>query len=307
MHEVWYVVWTDNFDGVGTDLPIMEEIMKACHSEWAVKQTSNEYMVGVQRKFQINPDGTQHAIMLMPAYYVDGIVALCHVHLIKAGWTNGVTPTVPFPKEQLTLHDPNGEVTDRKANTVLERGFNTVKLKGLTMWAGRCCFPECRYGNCQLSKVASRPTELAWTHMMNLVAWMRHHRNRGIRINSTGNHIPVAYIDIDASNKQDPKSGLCQYGFDMRMAGGPLVSHSSLLKNVGFVAPSQEAMGLGECVGHMSLLWTLASVLWLRRLLTEIGLSDWVCTATVIFSDSVTAIDWAKFGKITPGNSYLAL
>ena len=302
VHEVWYVVWTDDFDGVGTNLPIMEEIMNACHKEWAVKQTSNEYMVGVQRKFQTNPDGTQHATMLMPAY-IDGIVALCHDHLIKAGWTNGVIPTVPFPKEQLTLHDPNGEVTDREANTVLERGFNTVK--GLTMWAGRCCFPECRYGNCQLSKVASRPTELAWKHMMQLVAWMRHHRHRGIRFNSTGNDVPVAYVD--ASNKQDPKSGLCQYGFDIRMAGGPLVSHSSLLKNVGFGAPSQEAMGLGECVGHMSLRWTSASVLWLRRLLTEIGLSDWVCEPTVIFSDSVTAIDWAKFGKITPGNNYLAL
>ena len=53
------MVWTDDFDGVGTDLPIMEEIMNACHKNWAVKQTSNEYMVGVQRKFQTNPDGTQ--------------------------------------------------------------------------------------------------------------------------------------------------------------------------------------------------------------------------------------------------------
>ena len=39
----------------------------------------------------------------------------------------------------------------------------------------------------------------------------------------------------------------------------------------------------------------------------EIGLSDWVCEATVIRNDSVTAIDWAEFGKITPGNNYLAL
>ena len=28
---------------------------------------------------------------------------------------------------------------------------------------------------------------------------------------------------------------------------------------------------------------------------------------TTIFSDNVTAIDWAKFGKITPGNNGLAL
>ena len=41
--------------------------------------------------------------------------------------------------------------------------------------------------------------------------------------------------------------------------------------------------------------------------MSEIGLSDWVCETTVINSDSVTAIDWAKFGEIIPGNKYLAL
>ena len=49
----------------------------------------------------------------------------------------------------------------------------------------------------------------------------------------------------------------------------------------------------------------------MRRLFSQIGLSDWVEEPTTIFSDmySVTAIDWAKFGKIThtPGNKYLAL
>ena len=67
VHEVWYVVWTDDFDGVGTSVPLMEEIINACNIEWAVKQTSNEYMVGVQRKFHTNPDGTQHATMLINA------------------------------------------------------------------------------------------------------------------------------------------------------------------------------------------------------------------------------------------------
>ena len=90
------------------------------------------------------------------------------------------------------------------------------------MWAARCAYPECKYGNSQLPKVASRPTETAWDHMMHnvMVAWMIEHKHRGIRpINADGNRIPVAYMD--APNKQDPKSGKCQYGFDIRMAGGP--------------------------------------------------------------------------------------
>ena len=41
--------------------------------------------------------------------------------------------------------------------------------------------------------------------------------------------------------------------------------------------------------------------------MSEIGLLDWVCEATVINGDSITAIHWAKFGKITPGKNYLAL
>ena len=123
---------------------------------------------------------------------------------------------MPFPKEQLQLHDPDGHVTDAEANAVLERGFNTIK--GLAMWAARCAYPECKYENSQLSKVASRPTELAWDHMMHIVAWMIKNKHMGIRFNAHGNRIPVAYMYVDASNKQDPKGNKCQYGFDIRLA-----------------------------------------------------------------------------------------
>ena len=30
VHEVWMVVWTDDFDGVGTSTPMMKEIMHGC-------------------------------------------------------------------------------------------------------------------------------------------------------------------------------------------------------------------------------------------------------------------------------------
>ena len=47
--------------------------------------------------------------------------------------------------------------------------------------------------------------------------------------------------------------------------------------------------------------------MWIRQLLTEINLGHRVAEPTKIYSDSITAIDWAKFGKITPGNNCLAL
>ena len=127
--------------------------------------------------------------------------------------------------------------------------------------------------------------------MMHMVAWMIEQKHRGVRFNADGNRIPVACMD--ASNKQDPKSGKCQYGFGIRMAGGPFITHSALLQNVGYGAPAQEHMALSECAGHTPMRWACATVLWMRRLLTEIGLSDWAEEpATIrILSESATAID----------------
>ena len=132
VHEIWMVVWTDDFDGVGTDTPLMREVMEACNNKWAVKEVPNDCMVEVKRIFETDENGVEHGKLLMPSY-IDGIEALCYDHqvLVKAGWIIGKALTVPFPREQLTLHDPDGAVTDAEANAVLERGFNTIK--GLTM------------------------------------------------------------------------------------------------------------------------------------------------------------------------------
>ena len=45
----------------------------------------------------------------------------------------------------------------------------------------------------------------------------------------------------------------------------------------------------------------------MQRPFVEIGLSDLMEEPTTIFSDSMPAIEWAKLGKITPGNNYLTL
>ena len=94
-------------------------------------------------------------------------------------------------------------------------------------------------------------------HLMHMVAWMSLHKHRGIRFNSAGNKI--FYATVDASNKQDPKNGLCHYGMDIMAAGGPLLSHRGQLKNTGNRAPVQEFMALTEVCGHLSKRWTCGS------------------------------------------------
>ena len=48
-----------------------------------------------------------------------------------------------------------------------------------------------------------------------------------------------------------------------------------------------------------------STVIWLREILREMGLHDMVAKPTVVECDSKGAIDWAAFGKITPGNRSL--
>ena len=43
VHNIWMVVWTNDVDGVGTDTPLMREIMEACDNKWAVKEVPNDY------------------------------------------------------------------------------------------------------------------------------------------------------------------------------------------------------------------------------------------------------------------------
>ena len=75
--EIWMVVWTDDFDGVGTSTPLMREVMDACNKKWAVKEVPNDYMVDVKRIFETDANGVdpEHGKLLMPSY-IDGIEAI---------------------------------------------------------------------------------------------------------------------------------------------------------------------------------------------------------------------------------------
>ena len=54
------VVWTGDFDGAGESTQMMKEIMDPCNNKWAVKEVSNDYMVGVTRIFETDDAGVEH-------------------------------------------------------------------------------------------------------------------------------------------------------------------------------------------------------------------------------------------------------
>ena len=84
----------------------------------------------------------------------------------------------------------------------------------------------------------------------------------------------------------------------IQMANGPVIAKCAKLQKVSFSIPGAEYMQLRNCA---------VDVVWLRQLLFEIGLEEWISQPTEVMCDSSGAIDWCKFGRLTVGNKHIAL
>ena len=92
--------------------------------------------------------------------------------------------------------------------------------------------------------------------------------------------------------------GRVRAGHDIQMANGPVIAKCAKLQKVSFSIPGAEYMQLRNCA---------VDVVWLRQLLFEIGLEEWISQPTEVMCDSSGAIDWCKFGRLTVGNKHIAL
>ena len=137
----------------------------------------------------------------------------------------------------------------------------------------------------------SKPTLKAWKAAIHLLAWLQSQRLRGVAFRSDGNLILEA--TCDASNHTDPKDAKALVGYTMHLAGGPIASSSQkFVRSVS--APGHEYLALYPCATH---------IIWFRQLVIELGLAEvFLNGPTALHCDNTVAIDWVKFGKVTPGN-----
>lgn len=226
--------------------------------------------------------------------YISGLVETWKDWLELDGWGKS-SPSTPAPqKSMLTLHDPLCKVPEQETKAVLRRGY--MNLTGGLLWPVKNCFPELMYFVSNITTVMSRPTEKAWSYAMHGLAWLRDHKNEGIVFRSDQEIQPMAFVD--AALEIDLHDGRVRAGHDISMAGGPVVFKCQKIQKVAFAIPGAEYMQLRNCA---------VDVMWLRNLLSEIGLKALVEEPTEVHCDSSGAMDWVKFGKVTVGNKHLAL
>ena len=91
---------------------------------------------------------------------------------------------------------------------------------GMLLWAQRGVYPECAYGMNQLCRFMASPTREAWKAAMYMMAYMRDHKDKGIKFTSDGNIEPIVFSDAAFNPDQD--DGLSQYGYCLMWLGGPI-------------------------------------------------------------------------------------
>ncbi|MBL6911007.1 MAG: Ty1/Copia family ribonuclease HI [Pirellulales bacterium] len=121
---------------------------------------------------------------------------------------------------------------------------------------------------------------------------------RVMGVPETGPGTLVAFCD--ASNDADKLDGLCQYGYVLTMASGPVIYHSKKLKHV---SPN----GAVSYCEYMALCMCNQAVVWLRQLLLELGEDELLNEPTIVYGDNRSANTLCVEDIVTAGNMYILL
>ena len=277
------LIYTDDVDMIGDDDDMMKYVRDSMDKEWGVKDVDSKVVLGVNRELSDDRD----EVTLTMSAYIDTIVALFEEYIPSK------TKETPFP-DTVFLHKDDKTVTDEEADRVLKRGYQ--KAMGCLLWAARNVFCMCMVGVSMLCRVMSRPSEVAWGAAMHMIAWLRDHKNLGLKYSHAGNSSPICFTD--ASNKPDPSDGKAQYGYTIMLQGGPIIFTSKKLNHVGLNAFHNEYMAMCE---------SAKAIVWLRQLLAELGMQDMITHPTLCYGDNNAALSLTVEDFVSTGNQYVYL
>ena len=282
--QAWISIHTDDLDSAGTDQKILVEIFRIIDERWSLKETEPDYMLGVKRTVSKDSDGNIISCELTMEAYVQGVADTFREDLPTK------TLASAFPEKVYISKGNKPDEGEAKAN--LARGF--MRAVGMILWAVRHCFPEGKYGASQLCGVMACPSDAAFAAAMHMIAYFEQHKTKGILFSANGNTRPVC--TSDASNKPDPDDGLAHAGYTVHWADGPTSSKSSKLKHQGLSSEHNEYMGLTSA---------LRCIVWMRQLMSEIGISKLVQQPFVVYGDNIQANRLCKDHFVSTGNQHI--
>ena len=100
----------------------------------------------------------------------------------------------------------------------------------------------------------------------------------------------------DSGHMQDRTDYRSQYGYVITWYGGPIAWCSKKHQHVGESSAEDEYMAMNHAAKH---------VVWMRNLLTEMGLDEYVAEPTTLLGDNKQAGKWGREDMVTNGNRFI--
>ena len=208
--EAWVSIHTDDCDCYGTSKSILTDIFAGINAKWRSKEVDSDFMLGIKKRVSLG--AKPHTMEMSMEAYVTG---MCEAF---KDFIPNTHPEAPFPPGRYLWRDPKPEPAETQE--VLDLGYQ--RAVGMLLWAQRGVYPECAYGMNQLCRFMAAPTREAWKAAMYMMAYMRDHKDKGIKFTSDGNIEPIVFSDAAFNPDQD--DGLSQYGYCLMWMGGPIAA-----------------------------------------------------------------------------------
>lgn len=284
--RIWMLVHVDDCELVGDSQQVIDEAMKVCNTIWELTVVDSEYMLGVRRRLAYDDSGAVSTCELDMTAYCEGMHKAFEEHIPKGK----IKDPVP-PKLEISLED---KISPEESRAVLEAGYQCAI--GMLLWAVRRVHCTGRLGVSLLCRVMAKPSWKAFNAAMHMIGYIYQNRTTGIRYTAGVNTIPLGMVD--ASNKPDRHDGKCQYGYVVMWMGASVMEHSKKLRHIGLSSEHNE---------YMAMAFANQSIVWIRQLLTEMGLAALVQRPTILLGDNKAANILSREDIVSTGNQYMYL
>ena len=147
----------------------------------------------------------------------------------------------------------------------------------------------------QVARFLAAPTQTHWTAAQRILRYLKGTMDMGVVYSKDKPTNPEAWSDASFQRCIDTRRSTS--GLVILMAGGPVFWRSHRQKTVAQSSCESEYMALTE---------TGKELVWLRGLLEELGVSDWVKGSTVVVGQKEPRNDWLSLQGDNQGSIALA-
>ena len=284
---VSYVVsHVDDIELAGSDLRVLKYIEDQYRQEFEITPGNPRFMLGIQRDMEKLPNKMASINLTQPDF-------LEETYALYQDKMKNQIPGTPMPVGEF-LYLGQDASSDSEHKYYLGLGFQNIA--GACLWGARNCFPECMYGTAQVCRLMSKPNKRAWECACRILQYMYHKRKTGIRFRQDG--CPYLQCYYDSSHKADPTDGKAQYGWVITLMNGPIEWNSKKHNHVGISSSHNEYMALSHAT---------KAVMWMRQLLMEMGLQEYIPAPTPMLGDNDQATLLSQQDMVTNGNKFYLL